>query len=172
MTAVPPLVTIPVGVVVERIKATSQWIDYIWRPTAVLAGQPDTLPWTVLADDGERATFYAGPALIELHRSETANYRDNLATGSPALWVALRETGSEPPYALYLVTADPAEGEGMTAAGNNIVEPVPMPDVVRDTVAAFVAEHHVEEVFVKRKRDRANPESLSRRPPATPRGER
>ena len=39
----------------------------------------------------------------------------------------LRETGAEPPYALYLVTADPAEGEGMTAAGSNIVEPVPMP---------------------------------------------
>jgi hypothetical protein len=41
-----------------------------------------------------------------------------------------------------------------------------MPDVVRDAVAAFVAEHHVEEVFVKRKRDRAAPESLGRRPPS------
>ena len=60
----------------------------------------------------------------------------------------------------------------MTEAGSNIVEPVPMPDVVRDTVAAFVAEHHVEEVFVKRKRDRADPESLGRRPPATRRDER
>jgi hypothetical protein len=47
-----------------------------------------------------------------------------------------------------------------------------MPDVVRDRIAAFVAEHHVEEVFVKRKRDRANPESLGRRPPETPRDER
>ena len=78
----------------------------------MLAGQPDTPPWTVLADDGERTTFYAGPATVELHRTETANYRDNLASGSPALWVVLRETGAEPPYALYLVTADPAEGEG------------------------------------------------------------
>jgi hypothetical protein len=42
---------------------------------------------------------------------------------------------------------------------------VPMPDIVRDTVAAFIAEHHVEDVFVKRKRDRANPDSLGRRPP-------
>ena len=132
----------------------------------MLAGQPDTPPWTALADDGERATFYAGPATIELHRSETANYRDNLASGSPALWVVLRETGVEPPYALYLVTADPAEGEGMTAAGNNIVEPVPMPDVVRDTIAAFVAEHHVDEVFVKRKRTgRTRNRSDAARPP-------
>ena len=51
---------IPVGVVVERRKAASPWIDFIWRPIAVLAGQPDTPPWTALADDGERATFYAG----------------------------------------------------------------------------------------------------------------
>ena len=80
--------------------------------------------------------------------------------------MVLSETGAEPPYALYLVTADPAEGEGMTAAGNNIVEPVPMPEAVRDAVAVFIAEHHVEEVFVKRKRDQADPDSLGRRPRA------
>jgi hypothetical protein len=167
-----PLAAIAVGVIVERVKAVSQWIDYIWRPTTVLAGQPDTAAWTQLADDGERATYYAGPATIELHRTETANYRSNLASGSPALWVVLRGTGAEPPYALYLVTADPAEGEAMTEAGSNIVEPVPMPDIVRDAIAAFVAEHHVEEVFVKRKRDRANPESLGRRPPSVRKDER
>ena len=45
------------------------------------AGAP---PWTELSDDGERATFYAGAADIELYRSETAYYRDNLATGRAA----------------------------------------------------------------------------------------
>jgi Protein of unknown function (DUF3305) len=167
-----PIVAIPVGAIVERTKAASPWIDFIWRPSAVLAGQPDTPPWTKLTDDGERATFYAGPATVELHRPETANYRDNLASGTPSLWVVLSETGTEPPYALYLVTADPAEGEGMTAAGNNLVEPVPMPEAMRETIAAFVAEHHVDEVFVKRKRDRADNESLGRRPPADGNDER
>ena len=157
---------IPVGVIVERVKAESPWIDFIWRPTAVLAGEPATPPWTRITEGSDRASFYAGTAWIELHRSETANYRDNLATGSPMLWVVLRETGAEPPYGIYTVTADPAEGEGMTAAGNDIVEPVPMPDMVRDAVAAFVAEHHVEGEFFKRKRDRANTEALGRRPPA------
>ena len=57
-----PAATIHVGIVVERAKAESPWIDYTWRPTAVLAGQPDAPPWTILADEGERATFYAGPA--------------------------------------------------------------------------------------------------------------
>jgi hypothetical protein len=168
----PPLVTIAVGVVVECSKATSPWVDYVWRPTGVLAGQPDTTVWTKLADDGERATFYAGPATIGLFPSETSNYRDNLASGAPSLWVVLRETGAEPPYSLFLVTADPAEGEGMTAAGNDIVEVVPMPEAVREKVAAFIAEHHVEREFFKRKRDRANPESLGRRPTAASRDER
>jgi hypothetical protein len=162
-----PLECIEVGVIVERVKAQSQWIDFLWRPTAVLAGRPDTAPWTKLNDDGDRATFYAGPATVGLHRTETPHYRSNLASGAPALWVVLRETGAEPPYEIYLVTADPFEGEAMTGAGNGIVEPVPMPESIRDVVATFVARHHVEEEFVKRKRDRANLESLGRRPPAT-----
>ena len=33
------LLTIAVGVVVERSKAASPWLDFVWRPAAVL---PDT----------------------------------------------------------------------------------------------------------------------------------
>jgi len=36
---------------------------------------------------------------------------------------------------------------------------------VRATIDAFVAEHHVEQPFYKRKRDRADPEALARRAP-------
>jgi hypothetical protein len=38
-----------------------------------------------------------------------------------------------------------------------------MPASVAQAVERFVAEHHVEREFIKRKRDRADPESLSRR---------
>jgi hypothetical protein len=75
----------------------------------------------------------------------------------------LRPTGAEPPYELLLVTANPSEGEALTEPGTDLVDTVPMPDVIRDAVAAFVAEHHVEQVFVKRKRDRADPQALARR---------
>ena len=155
--------SIPVGVVVERYKATSPWIDYTWRPVAVLPDAPAAQPWTVLHEDKETATFYAGAAAIELHRTETANYRDNLASGSPGLWVVLRQTGSEPPYSVFTVTADPAEGEAMTEAGSDLVEQVAMPGSICEKVATFVAEHHVEREFVKRKRERADPEALARR---------
>jgi hypothetical protein len=160
-----PLASIAVGVVVERRKAASRWIDHVWQPVAVLPGLPDTAPWTVLAQDGERTRFYAGAAEIALHRTETAQYRDNLASAAPSLWVALRPTGVEPAYEIVAVTADPAEGESFTQAGDDLVEAVAMPETVREIVAAFVVEHHVERPFVKRVRDRADPQALARRPP-------
>jgi len=160
-----PLLSIPVGVVAERRKAASPWIDFTWQPSAVLAGVPAAAPWTELSREGDCTTFYVGPASVDLYRSDTGNYRDNLATGAPALWVALRPTGVEPPYELLAVTADPSEGEAWTEAGNDLIEQVPMPDAIREAVAAFVAEHHVEQTFFKRKRDRADPEALARRGP-------
>ncbi|HZL62609.1 MAG TPA: DUF3305 domain-containing protein [Pseudolabrys sp.] len=165
MSAVPPLASIPVGVVVERSKSASQWADYYWRPAGVLAGVPDTAPWTKLTDDGEHATFYAGAAEIELYRTETTYYRSNIESGAPTLWIALRATNAEPPYIVAAVTADPAEGESLTETATDMVEQVPMPEAIQELVAAFVAEHHVEQPFVKRQRDRANPEVLARRGP-------
>ena len=125
----------------------------------------DTPLWTKLSDDGERATFYVGATSIELYRTETANYRDNLRMETPLLWIILRPVEGDPPYELASVTADPAEGEAMTETGVNLVEAVAMPKPMQETIAAFVAEHHVEQLFVKRKRDRANPEALARRGP-------
>lgn len=159
------LIRIPVGVVVERRKAVSPWADFLWRPVSVLAGEPAAAPWTPLAGDGDVHTFYAGSAVIELFRTETANYLGNLASGAPSLWVVLRQTGSEPPYDVLAVTADPAEGEAFTEAGSDLVDTVPMPGTIVETLEAFVAEHHVDRPFFKRRRDRADPEALARRPP-------
>lgn len=158
------LVQIPVGVVVKRQKADSPWIDYTWRPVSILVGEPATPPWTMLSSEGDTTLFYAGTASIALYRTETANYRDNLA-GDAALWVVLRPKESEPPFELFTVTADPAEGEAFSEPGCDLVDYVPMPDPVREIVAAFIAEHHVEAPAIKRKRNRADPEALARRGP-------
>jgi Protein of unknown function (DUF3305) len=151
------LVRILVGVVVERRKARSPWLDFLWRPVSVLFGTPSATPWTLIGEEGDATTFYAGEAAIELHRTETTNYRDNLASGAPALWVALCPVASERPYEVLAVTADPAEGEALTDAGSNLVEAVSMPPDVVEAVIQFVAQHHVERTFVKRQRERQAP---------------
>jgi len=171
MSPVVPLLRIPVGVVVERRKANSSWAEFVWRPVAVLAGIPEAQPWTILATDGDAVTFYAGAVEIELYRSETENYRGNLGAEPPYVWVALHETGGEPPYEIACVTADPAEGEALSEPAQGIVEAVTMPERVRDAIAAFVADYHVERVFQKRSRDRADPEALARRRPGLVRGD-
>ena len=158
-----PLSQMTVGVVVERRKADSPWIDFLWRPVGILPDAPDMPAWSVLREADDAVLFYAGSRSVDLHRSETARYRDNLATGAPGLWVVLSPAEGDWPYTLAAVTADPAEGEAFTEAGANLVETVAMPDVVREAVESFVAEHHVEREFVKRKRDRADPEALARR---------
>lgn len=148
------LARIAVGVAIERRKAKSAWTDFLWRPVSVFAGEASAQPWTPIASEDDAMLFYAGDAVIELHRTETTNYRENLMSGSPTLWVNLRPTGSEPPYELLAVTADPAEGEAFTDAGSNLVEAVPMPAGISEIIGRFVAEHHVERPFVKRQRNR------------------
>ena len=165
MSRPPPLQRLSVGVVIERYRAKSQWADFVWRAVAALPGTPDTQPWTVLDQNAQTTRFYAGTAEVALYTSGTAFYKENLASGEPSLWVVLRPTGVDPPFEVLAVTADPTEGEAFTQAGNDQVEPVPMPLQMREVLQAFVQEHHVDTAFVKRKRDEADPEALARRAP-------
>jgi uncharacterized protein DUF3305 len=128
----------------------------------VFVGSPSAAPGTPLRVEPEKTSFYAGEAVVELHRTETTNYRDNLASGAPALWVVLGPKASETSYELLAVTADPAEGEGFTDAGKNLVDQVPMPPELVEIIRQFVAHHHVDRPFVKRQRDRKNVEEAGR----------
>jgi hypothetical protein len=157
------LLHIPVGVVVERRKADSPWSDFVWRSVGVLPDEPELKPWTVLRELDEATLYYAGSAAVDLYRSETARYRENFATGSPSIWVVLSPSEGAWPYAVAAVTVDPAEGEAFTEAGANLVEAVPLPEVLRGAIEKFIAEHYVEREFFKRKRHRADPEALARR---------
>jgi hypothetical protein len=158
-----PLLRIPVGVVVERQRADSPWIDFVWRGAGVLPDELEMTPWTVIREEEGMTLFYAGSATVDLFRSEAARYRENLATGAPSVWIVLTPSEGDWPYAVSAVTADPAEGEALTEAGANLVEAVPMPEALHETIENFVAKHHVETQFVKRERRRADPEALARR---------
>jgi hypothetical protein len=159
------LVRIVVGLVVERRKARSPWLDFLWRPVSVLVGTPSAIPWTRIGEEADATTFYAGEATIELHRTETANYRQNLSSGMPALWVVLRPiaaNSTSPAFDILTVTADPSEGEALTDAGNDLVASVPMPAAIVGAIDGFIAEHHIERPFNKRQRDRAGPQTPGR----------
>lgn len=159
-----PREAIEVGIVVERRTLKGPWADFAWVPVAVLAGVPGTEPWTILATTDEATRYYAGTRELELFTTDTAMYRDNLATGAPKLWVVLATVDGEPGIALRSVTADPAEGEALTEPGGDIVEQVPMPPEIAEHIAAFVAAHHVERPFFKRRRRRADAEALAFNP--------
>ena len=153
-----------VGVVVERRTLDNPWIDHTWLASAILPGAPAVEAWTALSErDGVRQV-YAGPHKISFFSIETAHYRDNLLSGSPKIWVSLRRMDGEPPVSVIGVTADPAEGEAFTEAGDDIVEALAMPAEIAERLADFVQAHHVERAFHKRRRDEADPEALAVRP--------
>jgi hypothetical protein len=158
VSAAKPHARIPVGVVVERRKAASAWVDTVWRSITVLSGVPSAAPWTAIASGDDVATFYVGATEIELYRTEAEHYHTNLGSEQPSVWVALRPTGSDPPYALFAVTVDPAEGESFTQAGGDVVDAVPMPAAVREVVEAFVAQHYAVQPHYRRTRTDAREE--------------
>ena len=57
MSPVAPLLRIPVGVIVERRKATSPWADVIWRPVAVLGGNAAATEERHVAPEGVEPTI-------------------------------------------------------------------------------------------------------------------
>jgi len=125
----------------------------MWVAQALLYPAPEAEAGTLLSKDEALALVYAGAATIELFVSETANYRDNLLSGAPGLWVAARSRSDGGIPEFVRVTADPTEGEAYFESGSDIVAALPMPPELNIWISAFVDEYHVERVFLKRKRD-------------------
>jgi hypothetical protein len=150
-----------VGVVLTRRPSSSPWQDVVWEASAVLPDAPAAAPGTPLGRDGEARMFYAGAQELAVHPQETEHYRSNLMAEPPRLWVVLRPTGGDSLPEVVRVTCDPSEGEGFSETGWDVVNALPMPEAVQAALAAFVAEHHVEKPFYKRKRRDANPEALA-----------
>jgi Protein of unknown function (DUF3305) len=139
-----------VGVVVRRRALVNPWIDHMWAPVQLLDEVPATPAWSVLSTADGTTLYYAGSAMIDLFSS------DNLIDGEPRVWIALRQQSGGGELELTKVTADPTEGEALFESGSDVIGTVSMPPEIAAWVAAFVDRYHVEHVFQKRKRDRAN----------------
>ena len=147
--------TMPVGIVVERRDSDHPWQDHYWLPVAVIPGAKladPAAPWRVL-DEGEGwVRYHAGTLEVDMYRSDTEAYRTNLTNDPPVVYVVLREDDeSEHEFVPFDATVSAYEAQDFADAGENLVEGVPMPDVMIAWVQAFIDSHHVDEPFVKRK---------------------
>ncbi|TJZ79913.1 DUF3305 domain-containing protein [Paracoccus hibiscisoli] len=148
---------IRLGVLGLRRPPVTRWGAGELLPMAVMMPEPATAANTRVMDEAGTETWYLGGRDLSLWSGDTAYYRDNLVSGQPRIWVALR--GGDPARAQVVsVSADPNEGEGLSSDLDLIVGAVPMPDAVRAIVAEFVDCNHVEIPFKRRKR---SPTALS-----------
>jgi hypothetical protein len=68
-----------------------------------------------------------------------------------------------PGMSIQAVTVDPGEAEIYTEGPSDLIEALPLPPGLAVLLASFVAAHHVEREFHKRKRDRQDMDSLGRK---------
>ena len=150
-------VSILLGVVVERRPSSHPWADWVWKPISVFLNAPQTDSWQVLRQEGDHVQYHAATLPLTLHRKETDALRENLILPQPEIYVVLQEDDEGEdvsPYFVDVVTASPFEAQDFLDAGDYLVEKVAMPDDVAAFVQAFVEEHHVDEEFIKRRRDK------------------
>ncbi|MBL8807515.1 DUF3305 domain-containing protein [Sphingomonas daechungensis] len=163
MTTPPGTETRRIGVILERRKATSPWIEHVWRPVQVLDGTPQSEPWTVVAEGDGWVHFYAGAAEVSLYRHESETYAYNLNSRMPAVWIFLRNSPEPGRVELYGASVDPGEAHAHNDTGDDIVDFVPMPDGMREWMRGYIERNPPRTERYKRKRDKADPEALARR---------
>ena len=165
--AMPRELRIPVAVQGERRPPVNRWATPSLTPVGVTPGALPLEDGAVLREAGGSETIHLGNGTIVLHRRETEGVLANLQSPSPALYVVLRPDDDAPLGArLHLVTASDHEAQDHTDAGDDRVEPVPIPPALRASIEAFVAAHHADEPHHKRKRkgDRAEERVFGQEP--------
>ena len=157
-----------IGVVVVRRRLSGPWGGHEFLPGAILPEPAAVPPWTRLRAEAEAEgeSFYAGAVALGFHAGETGHYRDNLESPRPQIWVQMRPTiGPDGDERIDLVaaTVDPYEAEAIADNGSDVLAAFAMPATIAGQLREFFAAHHVERVFFKRERKRADPESMGRR---------
>lgn len=145
--------TMPVGVVIRRLPGVTRWAQHSWKAVAILPGAADA-NWIELRREGDAVEYHAATLPLDLHGAETEAYLHGLSAEEPSVFVVMRDSDSQGPLDVLLITASPYEAQDYTDSGEEIVEKVPMTPGLMAWVEAFVQQHHQDEVFIKRKRDK------------------
>lgn len=143
-----------VSVSFRKRPVQSRWVDFEWETAGVEADERlvgDAQGPLERSADNEARWQYDGE-FIELHPSEGEGYWLNLNSPSPCIFVMWRmEEGDLVPRPV-VVTVSYNEAGRMLDAGDH-VDNVPMPDGLREQLAAYTAAHYKPEVRRKVKRN-------------------
>lgn len=148
--------TMPIGIVVRRTPGVTRWAKWAWKVVAVLPGA-EPAKWRELRREGGAVEYHAATLPLDLWSTDTEGYKVTLGSHTPGVVVVLRDNPdpqSEIPWMPSVVTASAYEGQDYLDSGEGLVELVPMPAGLVAWIRDFVDAHHVEETFVKRKRDK------------------
>lgn len=149
-------IAMPLGIVIRRQPGVTRWARHVWRAVAVLPGA-GAADWTELRRDGDVVEFHAATVPLELYRADAEAYMVSLNMNPPTIFVVLRrddDPDSPHEYVVHTATASAYEAQDYQDSGEEIVEPVPMPEGLIAWVKSFTDVHFEEEEFKKRKRRR------------------
>ena len=147
-------VSIPLGIVIRKAPGVTRWVDHVWKAVAVLPGAGPA-HWKKLRCDGDVIEYHAATVPLELFRTDTEAYLHGLSTKIPAIYVVMRESEGADPLDVVLTTASPYEAQDYADTGEELVEKVPMPEGLVAWIRDYVEQHHEDEVFIKRRRDKS-----------------
>lgn len=148
------LETMRVGIVAQRRMLDGRWQQDSWRPLAVVpGGGPDD--WRLLWQEGGLARLHIGNLSLELHYRQSVEYRYNLESAAPMVFLALRRMPGEPGVMPWFATVSAHEAEAYLDSGDDIVGGVPLPPAIAAWMQAFIEQHPVIAPFRKRRARRA-----------------
>jgi hypothetical protein len=150
------VLTVPLGIVMAKESVDSPWEDHIWRAEGVFLNAPQVTAWRELYRNATNVHYHVATLPLELHPKETAGYLANLEGDRPTVYVVWRRKlfSEDTPIEAALVLASAHEAEAYGQVEEERVGAVAMPEALVELMSAFIDEHHVEEKFIKRQRQR------------------
>jgi hypothetical protein len=130
----------------------------------------------ISVEDKSNNNLYVAEASIDLHRSEAEGYAENLQSSDPSVYIVLRDGDLSEDFSeinskreddidihLAEVSLSPYHIQDYEDCGEDRVEKVPLYGPIADLLEKFVEFHFHPEEFKKRKRDKKNIDSITKR---------
>lgn len=144
----------PVSVMMERLPATSPWIDYVWKAVGITVGAyDDDRKMLPVRDDGHSALFLFGGLRVQLHVDECESYYRNMVCGTPRAYVVAHQVDSSDAPKPFLVSLSFDEAHAYLEGEDEIYDVDIPPELYRWTEAFVIANYFPEKKTKRKLRD-------------------